>query len=379
MPDEAIARAPGRVNLIGEHTDYNGGLVLPMAIDLVTEVRLRRRGDRRLVLRSTAKTQTIETALDDTMPQGGGAWGDYVRAVALALIRQGIEVPGADVWIESQVPEGAGLSSSAALEVATAMAFLDLVEVELEPRSIARLCQQAENDFVGTRCGIMDPLVSVLAESGRAMRLDCATLESRAVALPPDIAVLVADTGVRHALASGEYNRRRAECEAAFLVARRLSPEINFLAELKESDLERLGRDLEVLPLARARHVVRECARVEAVVAALESGQPQEAGRRMVESHASLRDDYAVSCPELDLLVELALAQSGVFGSRMTGGGFGGCTVSLVEQGRAADVRAAMDEAWRRARGQPLRSWEFRPGPGAFALRRASTNAGSAR
>ncbi len=366
---EVRARAPGRVNLIGEHTDYNGGPVLPMAIDLTTEVRLARREDRRLVIRSAAYPETIEAAVDDSTPRGGGAWSDYVRGVVAGLRRAGFAVPGADVAIDSAIPEGAGLSSSAALEVATALAFLKLTDAALDGHALARLCQAAEHEFAGTRCGLMDPLVSIFAESGHAMRIDCARLVVSPVPLPPEVAILVADTGVRHALATGAYNRRRAECEQALESARARRPGLATLAELGPDELARLEGVLDPVSLARARHVVGECARVEAMIAALAEGRREDAGRVMVESHLSLRDDYDVSCAELDLLVELALEVPGVFGSRMTGGGFGGSTVSLIERERADAVRAALSEAWRGATGKPLRSWIFAAGPGALALR----------
>ncbi len=366
---EVSARAPGRVNLIGEHTDYHGGPVLPMAIELTTEVRLLRRNDRRLVLRSTAYPDAIEVAVDDMMPRGGGCWSDYVRGVVASLLRAGFVVPGADVAIDSAIPEGAGLSSSAALEVATALAFLELTGAELDARALARLCQTAEHEFAGTRCGLMDPLASLLGASGHALRIDCARLEVTPVLLPPEVAIVVADTGVRHALATGAYNRRRAECELALQGVRARRPELTTLAELGAEELARLEGVLDPVSLARARHVVGECARVEAMIAALAEGRREDAGRVMVESHLSLRDDYAVSCAELDLLVELALETPGVFGSRMTGGGFGGSTVSLVDRDRAGMARSALSDAWRYATGKPLRSWIFAAGPGALALR----------
>ncbi len=324
-----VFRAPGRVNLIGEHTDYNDGLVMPAAIEFATWVAVTPREDRRLIVHSMNYDESGVFGLDGARHRGN--WSDYVVGVARTLERAGIPMRGANLLIRSDVPIGAGLSSSAALEVAVALALLP---EPLDPTTVARLCQRAENEFVGVRCGIMDQFVACHARAGNAIMLDCRSLDYSFAPLPDGVKMVIANTMVRHSLAGGEYNKRRAECaEAAAYFGRSLR-------DVTLQDLERA-----TLPEAihrRCRHVITENARVLDARAALDRGDLAAFGERMYESHRSLRDDYEVSCAELDMLVEIASGEPGAYGSRMTGGGFGGCTINLVREESVDGFRRAI-------------------------------------
>jgi len=325
-----VWRAPGRVNLIGEHTDYNGGLVLPIALPWETRVAGAPREDG--VLRVFAETydETVEFSLFELPGGPRGHWSDYVLGVAHELQRRELLPAGADLWIQSTIPAGAGLSSSAALEVAVASTLLELAEKQLSRLDLARLCQAAEVGFVGTECGIMDMFVSLTAREKHATLIDCRRLESRFVPLPDDLTVLVVDTGVRHELASGEYNQRRASCNEGLAGLQEAGVAIEVLADLSLPVLENHAHVLSPLVFRRLRHVVTENARVVETVAALEAGRLERLASLFAQSQASLRDDYEVSCKELDLLCEIAGRQEGVLGARMTGGGFGGSVVVLT-------------------------------------------------
>jgi galactokinase len=320
-------RAPGRVNLIGEHTDHSGGLVMPVAIDRETRVSLTLAPGRLIRAESANLSEQFEFDAGDLTPAPRGDWTDYVRGVALMLARRGVPLSGARLVIASNVPLGAGLSSSAALEVAVAYALLAHAEEQLPPDEIALLCQRAENEFVGVQCGIMDQYAACCARQGQALVLDCGSMRSRYLRLPPRVRLVICNTMVRHELAASAYNERRSDCEEA---ARRLG--VGVLSELSVPDLARRGPQLPEQLLKRARHVVTENARVRSAAAALEGGDLEALGEAMAGSHASLRDDYEVSCAELDLMVEIARDLPGVYGARMTGGGFGGCTVNLVHE-----------------------------------------------
>ncbi|HYX90778.1 MAG TPA: galactokinase [Myxococcaceae bacterium] len=334
-----LFRAPGRVNLIGEHTDYNDGFVLPLAIEASTCVAAAPRGDRRISVDSLDLGARLELDLDGARATLPGQWGAYVEGVARVLEARGIRLGGADLVIASDVPIGAGLSSSAALEIASGLALLAVSSRPIDRIQLALAAQESEHDYVGTRCGIMDQLASALAEEDRALLIDCRSLEARTVPLRlPRHAVVIFDTGVKHALAAGEYNARRGECERGVALLREILPEIRALRDVTEIELERYGDRLPERVLRRCRHVVGENARTLAAVVALERGALEELGRLMAASHASLRDDYEVSCAELDALVEIASSMPGVTGARMTGGGFGGCTVNLVEREALSEV-----------------------------------------
>lgn len=329
-PAPRVAAAPGRVNLIGEHTDYNDGYVLPMAIARAAVVAFRPRSDRILRGHAVAFDETGERALDGLAPPGGHDWLSYVAGVAWAFAAEGLAVPGLDVVVDGDVPLGAGLSSSAALEMATARALCAAGEVAWEPVRMARLGQKAENQYVGMNCGIMDQFASAVSEEGAALLLDCRSLETRTVPVPEDAAVVVMDTGARRALAGSAYNDRRAACERAVAHLRTLQPSIRALRDVTPDLLERGRAGLDPADYRRASHVVPESRRPVEMAEALEAGDLTAAGRLMNDSHFSLRDLYEVSCEELDLITEIARRHVACFGARMTGAGFGGCAVALV-------------------------------------------------
>ena len=338
-PSALIAEAPGRVNLIGEHTDYNQGHVLPVAIDRTVAVAAAPRGD------ACVRAYAVDFAEGDEFPLGAivrladGGWRNYLRGVAWALTQEGHALQGVDVVIGGDVPVGAGLSSSAALEVAVAGALLAASGVSLEGRQMALLAQRAENEFVGVQCGIMDQFAAALGRRGHALLIDCRSLAVDPVPLGLEeagVTIVVVDSGVRRSLEAVPYNLRRQECaEAARLLG---------VAALRDVDAAVLKAHRGALPdrlYRRARHVVTEEARVLAAVQALRRGDVETLGSLLNQSHASLRDDFEVSCPELDLLVELARGRDGVLGARLTGAGFGGCTVNLV-RGEALEAFGAV-------------------------------------
>lgn len=331
-----IAQAPGRINLIGEHTDYNDGFVLPAAIDrdivLVATPRL----DRRLRLQSLNVDGLADLDLDELEPSG--AWHDYAAGVAAIMQREGYRLFGLDATIAGTIPLGGGLSSSAAVEVATAFALALSSDLSVTERELALLCQRAENDFVGAKVGVMDQFISVFGEPDSAIHLDCRSLATKAVPLPlreADLALVVCDSGVKHAIAGGEYNRRRQECNAAVVVLKGKYPEITNLRDVTPSMLRAAQphfSEEQGTILRRARHVVSENRRVEQVINALKRDDWVAVGAALYASHASLRDDYEVSVPEIDALVEIARGTAGVLGARLMGGGFGGSTLTLVRR-----------------------------------------------
>jgi galactokinase len=341
-----LFRAPGRVNLIGEHTDYNDGYVLPAAIGLATYVAAAPRDDSRLLLQARGLAQAADFDLNETDPKPRGDWSDYARGVALELQRAGVTLVGAALLIDGDLPLGAGLSASASFEVATALALTRLAGVEIAGVELAKLCQRAENEFVGMRCGIMDQFIVACAQGGAATLLDCRTLAARAIAIDPAARLIVCDSGVRHALAGSEYNLRRRDCETAVGLLKGVLPGVRALRDVSPAELEAKAAALPPQIYRRARHVVGENWRTLFAAAALEAGRLDECGRMMNASHASLRDDYEVSCPELDALVEAARALPGVYGARMMGGGFGGCTINLVAEDCAEEFFDAMGAAF---------------------------------
>jgi galactokinase len=347
-----VFRAPGRVNLIGEHTDYNDGFVLPVALEFSSYVAITRRDDRKIAVYSRNVNDCAEFSLDDSVARPTGHWSDYVRGVAGVLQEAEIPVSGANMMISGNVPLGSGLSSSASLEVASALAFLACSEVSMERVAIAQLCQRAEHQYVGTQCGIMDQFVACYGEENRAILLDCRSLAHQALAVDPAIRIVICNTRIKHDLAASEYNRRRLDCEDGVRrLATKLSMPVHALRDVNLMDLEHFREDLPELLYRRCRHVVTENDRVQKAVVALQARDMDAFGALMVDSHRSLRDDYEVSCPELDLMVDLARTLPGVYGARMTGGGFGGCTVNLVRAGAAEDFKAAIQREYTRARG----------------------------
>ncbi|MCF4138726.1 galactokinase [Streptomyces sp. Tue 6430] len=365
---EGVWAAPGRVNLIGEHTDYNDGFVMPFALPHTAVAAVSRRTDGRLRLHSgDVEGGIAELRLDDLAPESDRSWTAYPAGVVWALREAGHPVTGADVHLTSTVPSGAGLSSSAALEVVVALALNDLFELGLPGWQLARLCQRAENVYVGAPTGIMDQTASACCEDGHALFLDTRDLSQKQI--PFDLAaegmrLLVVDTQVKHAHSDGEYGKRRAGCEkGAALLGVDALRDIPY-AEL-DAALERLGDEEEVRRLVR--HVVTEDRRVERVVSLLESGDTRAIGPLLVEGHASLRDDFRISCPELDLVVDTALA-SGALGARMTGGGFGGSAIVLAEAADVDTIGKAVEEAFAAAGFTAPRTFEAVPSPGARRL-----------
>jgi galactokinase len=343
FPGEAprIAVAPGRVNLIGEHTDYNDGFVLPMAIARAVVVAFRPRSDGVLRAHGVAYGETKEAATSSLAAPGGQDWFAYVAGVVWAFASEGLPVCGMDVVVDGDVPIGAGLSSSAALEMATARALCAAASTPWEPVRMARLGQLAENRYVGMNCGIMDQFASAACTAGHALLLDCRSLETRPVPLPDAVAVVVMDTGARRSLAASAYNERRAACERVVAELARARPGIAALRDVSLEELEAALPRLDATDAKRARHVVAEIARPAAMATALGEGDLVKVGRLMKESHVSLRDLYEVSCEELDLMTSLARRQPSCYGARMTGAGFGGCAIALVD---AADVNAFCEE-----------------------------------
>ena len=332
-------RAPGRVNLIGEHTDYNDGFVMPVALDFSTWAKISPREDRRLQIYSENFDEAVEVDLDDQQLAAHGHWSDYPIGVAVVLERAGHRLRGARLEIRGEVPIGSGLSSSAAVEVATACALVANSDLQIDKRELAVLCQRAENEFVGARVGIMDQFVSLFGEAQKALLLDCRSLEFRLLALPDNVRLIICNTMVKHALASSAYNERRAQCEVGVEYLAQFLPRVKALRDVTIEDLERHRAGLSEVVYRRCRHVITENARVLSAADALERSDLPQFGKLMAESHQSLRDDYEVSSEELDLMVELAGKVDGVYGARMTGGGFGGSTINLVAEEHAEEFQ----------------------------------------
>ncbi len=360
-----VSRAPGRVNLIGEHTDYNEGLVMPAALEFATLVAAAPRGDRRIRVYSMIMDETHEFDLDAPSAGGRHEWSDYVFGVAVMLEASGRRLAGADLVVFTDVPLGSGLSSSAALEVSVAHALLTASGLPFEPIEIAKICQRAENDYVGMRCGIMDQYVSACGVAGNALLIDCRSLESRAVPIAPNLRLVIANSNVRHQHAGGEYNARREACEEGVRLLRPYLGPIAALRDVTPADLKRHRRVLPDVVYRRCRHVVTENARVLDAERALKAGDFAACGKAMNASHASMRDDFEITCPEIDVLAGLAQGEPGVYGSRMTGGGFGGCTVSLVEKDAAERVSKHIIERYPVATGREADVFVCSPSAGA--------------
>jgi galactokinase len=362
-----LFRAPGRVNLIGEHTDYNGGFVLPMALDRETVVAAAPRADARVLVRSLNRNESAEFDLASPGERRRGHWLGYVEGVARALISRGFRVAGAELMIMSDVPAGAGLSSSAALEISAGLALSAVSGAEVDRVTLALAGQQAEHEYVGTMCGIMDQFVAAMARAGCALLIDCRTLEATPVPIDTnDAAVVVCDTRVRHELSTSEYNTRRRECERGVELLREFLPGIAQLRDVSVEDFRRHEAQLPEPIRRRCRHVVTEDERTLAAVGALGRNDLAEAGRLMYASHESLRRDYEVSCRELDEMVAIARSLGGaVFGARMTGGGFGGSTVNLVRRDALGEFARKISAGYERAAGLAPAVYVSEPGGGA--------------
>ena len=363
QPPEGVWAAPGRVNLIGEHTDYNDGFVLPIALPQRAEVAVRRRSDRLLRVRSNQQQHDPhDLSLDTLQPGAVDGWAAYPAGVVWALEEAGNPLPGVDLLIDSSVPVGAGLSSSAAVACALALALVDLLQLDLDRGELARLAQRAENEFVGVPCGIMDQSAALLCRAGHALLLDTRSQQVDHVPLELDsdgLTLLVVDTRTRHALADGAYAERRETCHRS-------------AAELGLPSLRDVHADLNLDRLSdtarrRVRHVVTENSRVERAVELLRQGRTRETGPLLTESHRSLRDDYEVSCLELDTAVDAAL-EAGAHGARMTGGGFGGCVIALTDITDRHPVGAAVTAAFAQRSLSPPAVFSVRPEAGAARL-----------
>jgi galactokinase len=365
---EAAAYAPGRVNLIGEHTDYNEGFVLPAAVDRGVAVAARP------VPGDAFTLHAVDLGARCSFPRGPlkrdpeHTWADYFKGVVWALCERGIDVPACEAVITGDIPRGAGLSSSAAYEVATVLLLRALGRFELTSLEVAKLARQAENGFVGVACGIMDQMASTFGAGSGALLLDCRSLAHESVEIPSGLSIVVAGTGVHHSLASSEYNKRRAECEEGVRILSSLQPGARSLRDLQPGDEQRFFALLPPVVRRRCRHVVSENARVLAAVTAMRSGDVAQLRTLMAESHASLRDDYQVSCPELDVLVELALAMPICQGARLTGAGFGGSTINLVETAAVEPFSAEIAAEYRRRTGRAAEIYVFEPSAGARVL-----------
>jgi galactokinase len=344
--------APGRINLIGEHTDYNDGFVMPAAIQFATTVAIAHSSENNLRIYSDSFSEEISLPLNALDGPTRNHWSDYSRGVAAMLQSTGHKLCGANLFIHSTVPIGGGMSSSAAIEVSTAIALAAISGFEIPTDSLPRLCQLAEQKYTGTQCGIMDQFISVHARAGHALMLDCRSLQYQLHAVPNGALIAVCNTGVKHALAGGEYNLRRQSCESGVAILQNDLPSIKALRDVSLDDFNRLKQNLPGLILRRCRHVITENNRVEEAVAALHSSDLHRFGQLMYASHASLRDDYEVSCPELDILVEAARDIEGVYGARMMGGGFGGCTVNLIAAESAERFKSTVAERYQKQTGK---------------------------
>jgi galactokinase len=357
---EWVVRAPGRVNLIGEHTDYNEGFVLPMAIDRAIWIALRRRSDRTVRIYSLDFEQEVSFDLD--VLQKGEGWAEYLKGVAYMLEKQQEIGPlyGWEGVLSGDVPRGAGLSSSAALELAAARAFAAVNSISWQPDRMARLAQQAENEWVGVQCGIMDQMAAAASQAGHALFLDCRTLEYQHVSLPAGVAVVVLDTSTRRGLVASAYNERRSQCEQA---ARFFG--VRALRDVSVEMLDNRLAELEPIVARRARHVVYENRRVLQAIAAMQAGDVQQLGELFNQSHASLRDDFEVTNDALNLMVSCAQSHPACWGARMTGAGFGGCAVALVRQDSVEAFAQAVRAAYRQKSGLEAGVYVCQPSQGA--------------
>ena len=363
--ESIVALAPGRVNLIGEHTDYNDGWVFPMAIDLQVGVAASPRTDRLLRAHSVVYGATSEINLDSLVPPGGADWFDYVAGVAWAMIDAGLPVSGADLVVDGNVPLGSGLSSSAAIEMATALALSTISEIPWAPVDMALLGQRVEGEWIGVQGGVMDQFIATMGKQGHALLLDCRSLETTLSPLPDNVAIVVMDTGAPRTLAGSAYNDRSRSCREAVEVLRKMDPDVRALRDVDLPQLEAARSRLDPVVYRRALHVVAENERPLAMADALARSDLEEAGRLMDESHFSLRDLYEVSSHELDLFCELARAHPACYGSRLTGAGFGGCAIALVEAAGAAGFERDVHDGYRAKVDLPSSVFACRPESGA--------------
>ncbi|HMH42365.1 MAG TPA: galactokinase [Pyrinomonadaceae bacterium] len=347
-----IYRAPGRVNLVGEHTDYNEGFVMPAAINFSTFVAITKRDNSVVKIHSDIFKEEAEMDLAKPPARCRKHWSDYPFGVAIKLKEAGHDICGANLFVHGEVPLGSGLSSSAAIEVSAGLALSDISGAKIDRLGLAKICQKAENEFVGARTGLMDQFIACFGKADHAVMLDCRSLESRALAVPDDVKLVVCNTMVKHELASSEYNARRGQCEEGVRILSQHLPDVNSLRDVTPEDVERCRAELGEVIFKRCLHVTTENDRVLKAADALRDRDLQSFGRLMYESHDSLRDDYEVSCKELDVMVDLAKQVKGVFGARMTGGGFGGCTINLVSVQAVDEFTQSIRNSYEQATGK---------------------------
>ncbi len=343
--------APGRVNIIGEHTDYADGFVMPAAIDFATLAAISPRDDKTIAIFSANFDEQVTHSLDNLPSKASHHWSDYPLGVISVLREADVEIPAFSLTLNGDVPLGAGLSSSASIEVASMAAILSLTGTTIPLPQVARLCQRAENDYVGASTGIMDQFIACCGAQDHALLLDCRSLEYRLAPIPSHLSLVIANTMVKHSHAGGEYNTRRSEVEEGTALLRSHRPEIKLLRDATVDDLRKWGHEMRPDVLKRCRHIITENTRTVAAADALEAGDLKSLGRLMYEAHASYRDDFEASCPEADILVNLAQKVPGCIGARLTGGGFGGCTVNLVENQNAAAFSSHIRDSYRKATG----------------------------
>jgi len=378
VPAQLFA-APGRVNLIGEHTDYCDGFVMPAAIDFATIVAISHRTDGRILAHSVNFDERIDMSVSELLDDGFATlragrkahWPDYIAGVLWVLREHGVPIQnGFSLTIAGDVPLGAGLSSSASVEVATAFAVLGATSFDMPLKQIALLCQRAENAYVGANVGIMDQYVSCCGAQDHAVMIDCRSLDYTLAPIPSDIRLVICNTMIKHSLAEGDggYNTRRAEMEAGLRILQSHRPEIKALRDATLDDLARWGSEMPEKSLRRCRHVITEDTRVLTAVEAFRASDLTRFGELMHQAHLSIRDDFEASCKELDILVDLASRQPGCFGARMTGGGFGGCTVNLVAAGRTAAFVEAMHAGYLAATGIDAEIYTSRASAGAHSI-----------
>jgi galactokinase len=346
-----VFAAPGRVNIIGEHTDYAEGFVMPAAIDFATLAAISPREDDSIVIESENYKEQVAHCLACVPEKAVHHWSDYPLGVVAILRAEGVDIPAFSLTLNGDVPVGAGLSSSASVEVATMIAILSLTQAKISLPEMAKLCQRAENEYVGASTGIMDQFIACCGAKDHALLLDCRSLAFRLAPIPPSVSIVISNTMVKHSHAGGEYNTRRAEVEEGTKIIRGHRPEVRFLRDATIEDLRKWGSEMPPDVLKRTRHVITEDDRTVAAADALEAGDMKTLGRLMYEAHASYRDDFEGSVKEADILVELASKEPGCIGARLTGGGFGGCTVNLVEQDHAARFIENLREGYKRATG----------------------------
>ena len=364
----SVYAAPGRVNLIGEHTDYTEGFVMPAAIDFATRAAISPRDDGKVVLYAENFGEERSFPADALPTHRSGSWSDYPLGVLSILAGEGYTIPPFSLTLWGDVPLSAGLSSSASVEVATAVAVTGLLGVSILGSRLARLCQRAENEFVGASSGIMDQFISVNGKADHALLLDCRDLSFQLAPIPENVALVIANTMVKHSVAGGEYTSRRAQVEEACRILATHRPEIRFLRDATVADLEAWGHEIPPVALKRARHVITENRRTTDAAKALIDHDLATLGRLMHEAHISYSKDFEASCPEADLMVDLAQDLPGLIGARLTGGGFGGCTINLVEQKNAAEFAAVLKQRYDQAMGKDAQIFVCHASDGAHRI-----------